>query len=392
MGKLARRKILLFGFIAVLLVGIPVSLFIVQQNQNNATKAEKATKLSFVPDSSATTPISKQLDDPIALDINVDPGTNIVSYMKLEIQYDETKLATAEADALKINETAFPVTLEGPTFSPGKISVTISVGSDPTKAIQTITKAATINFKAIGETGDTPTNVTYGNTTEILSLGSNDQASENVLLSVNPAVITIGQTTTSGTPSDAPTITTAPTLTTVPTTATEPTVVPTTVTEPTGVGTSNQVPVCQGLNLDRDTTGGAPYAVTFTSLGTDADGTISKVTFNYGDGPVETVTTSGGIGTNTISVQKAHTYNNPGTYQASAILTDNIGGVSDANTCTKTIIVLAPTLPSGNTDTGNTNVTPLPTISPTGPGDLFVGLSALAGVLTIIGGIIFFAL
>lgn len=399
MAKVGSKKILLFGFIAVLLVGIPVSLYVVRQNQETRTNAQKATKLTFLPTSSAASPIKKAVGDAVPLDINVDPGTNIVSFMKLEIQYDETKLATADANALQVNDTAFPVTLEGPTYSPGKIDVTISVGSDPTKAIQTVTKAATVNFKAVGETGDTPTNVTYGNVTEILSLGSNDQASENVLLSVDPALITIGSTATTGTPvpSDIPTATPqpsgVPTATPVPTDTPVPTVA--TATPTSGVGSSNQVPVCQGLNLDRDTTGGAPYSVTFTAVGSDTDGTISKVTFNYGDGPVETLTDSGGIGTNAISVQKAHTYNNPGTYQASIILTDNIGGVSDATTCTKTMIVLAPTLPNSGTGGGGsttTVVTPLPTISPTGPGDLFVGIGALAAVLTVVGGFLFFAL
>jgi hypothetical protein len=394
MSRITKSKLLLFGFIGVLLIGIPTSLYLLRQQQLTESQAEKATTLSFLPDSSSASPIQVAIDDPVALDINVNPGTNIVSFVKLEIQYDDTKLATAEADAFVVNDTAFPVTLEGPTYSQGKIAITLSVGSDPTKAIQTTTKAATVNFTAIGETGDTPTNVTYGNTTEILSIGSNDQASENVLLTVNPAVIAIGAGS-SGTPTVAPT---DPVATTEPTTAPQPTTPPppTSIPPTTSAGTpiANQAPVCQSLNIDRDTTGGAPYPVTFTAVGNDTDGTISKVTFNYGDGPVETVSESGGIGSNAVSVQKAHTYNNTGTYQASVIITDNANGVSDVNTCKKTIVVLAPTTAGGTGGGGNTGYTPFPTgtIGDPGPGDAIIGIGALAAMLTLIGGLIFFAL
>jgi hypothetical protein len=385
MAQVGRRKIALFGFLAVLMVAIPASLYVISQQQNTQQNAEKATSLAFLPESSPTTPITKNIGDTIPLDINVDPGTNIVSFVKLEIQYDSSKIATAEADAFKVNDAAFPVTLEGPSYQDGKILVTLSVGSDPTKAIQTVTKAATITFKAIANTGDTPTNVTYGNTTEILSIGGNDQASENVLLNVNPAVITIGSATPSGgvTPSDSPT--TAPNPTTPP----APTTIPPTA-GPTGVGSSNQSPVCTALNLDRDTTGSVPYSVTFTAVGTDADGTISSVAFNYGDGPIETVTEAGGIGSNSVSSQKAHTYTNPGTYQAQAVLTDSNGASSDIQSCKKTIIVLAPTTAGGVG--GGVTTAPSPTIAATGPGDVFLGMGAIAAIITVVGGLLFFTL
>lgn len=389
MFKFSRNKIALFGFLAVMLVGIPLSLYVIQQNTDQRQRAEKATKMTFLPTSSSASPILARVGDTVALDINVDPGTNIVSFIKLEVEYDDTKLATAAADALQVNDAAFPVTLEGPTFTPGKVSITLSVGSDPTKAVQTITKAATITFQAVADTGGATTDVVYGNATEILSIGSNDQASENVLLSVDPAVIQIDPADVPVTPTDTVTPTVPPTTPpSQPTATTAPTAVP---TGPTA--SANQVPVCQSLNVDRETTGAPPYAVTFTAVGTDADGTISKVTFNYGDGPVEVVTEAGGIGTNSISSQKSHTYNNPGTYSASVILTDNVEGVSDSNTCTQTIIVLAPTTSSG-TGGGGGGGEPQPTtpIENPGPGDVFLGLGALAAVLTLLGGLIFFAM
>lgn len=404
------KKILLFGFVVMLLVGIPLTLYGLRSFQESRSRATPATVLSFLPDSSPTNPIKAAINDTVPLDVNVDPGTNAVSFVKLEIQYDETKLATAEADGLKVNEAAFPVTLEGPVFVPGKISITLSVGSDPTKAVQAATKALTLKFKALANTGATPTTVTYGNNTEILSVGGNDQAQENVLLNVNPASILIGDSNVTPTNGPTPTVTptrqptAVPTVTPQPTSAPLPTSVPlptaTSAPTPTGIVSTpvaNQAPNCTALNLDRETTGNAPYSITFTAVGNDPDGTISKVTFNYGDGPVETVTESGGIGSNQVNLPKSHTYRNSGTYTASATLTDNQNSFSDANSCKVTIVVLAASTGVGggnNPGPGGATgaVTPFPTVVKPGPGDIFIGASAVALVITILGGILFFAL
>src|SRR5258708_7663102 len=127
---LSGRRIFLFGFIAVLLIGIPVTIYLVQKQQQTKSQAEKSTNLSFAPDSSTAAPIKKSVGDPIPLDIFVDPGKNLVSFVKLEIQYDPEKIATASANAFTQNSSVFPTILEGPIFSPGKISVTLSVGAD----------------------------------------------------------------------------------------------------------------------------------------------------------------------------------------------------------------------------------------------------------------------
>lgn len=399
--NISPKKIVLFGFIAVLLIGIPVSLYLLQQQQETRSHAEKSTSLSFLPESTTTNPIKKSVGDNVILDVQVNPGKNLVSFVKLEIQYDETKLATSGADSFKVNDAAFPVTLEGPAFSPGKIAVTLSVGSDPTKAIQTITRAATITFKAKSDTGSTPTNVIFGNNTEILSIGSTDQASENVLLNVNPAVIVIGSTAVTPSVTAVPSATVAPTSPVAPTTPpvapttppAQPTAIPTSAVTP-GPTSVNQLPLCSTLTIDRATTGPAPYSVTFTATGTDADGTIQKVTFNYGDGPIEPVLSTGGIGTNTVSVIKSHTYNNPGIYQASASLTDSGNGVSDPNSCKLTITVQgAPTGTGGGSSPIFTS-TPKPTVSldKTGPGDVVLGAGIIGLLLAVVGGFIFVAL
>lgn len=391
------KKLLLIGFAVVLLVGIPVTLFVLQQQQEVRSRAEKSTNISFTPDSSQTAPIQKNIGEDVALDIMVNPGKNLVSYVKLEIQYDPDKLATTAA-GFQANTVAFPSVLEGPVYTPGKISVSLSVGPDPTKSIQTLTKAATITFKANASTPPgTPTLVTYGSTTQVLSIGSNDQASENVLSSATPATIIIGggepsPTTaqpTTETPTDTPSPT-SPADTPVPTTA-QPTDAPTPTTDGGGgPEASNQAPVCSSLVLDRESSGNAPYDITFTANGTDSDGTISKVTFNFGDGQVNDVTTAGGIGTNSVNVQVSHTYSNPGTFQAYATLTDNDNSVSEQGGCQQAITITA----SGSATTApqQSAATATPTMAPTGPTEVVFGIAAVTLLLVIGGGLLFFIL
>jgi PKD domain len=393
--NLSGKKLFLIGFIVVLLVGIPLTVYILQQQTNTQQHAQASTNLAFSPTSSSTAPIQKNVGDSIPLDITVDPGQNLVSFVKIVIQYDPSILATASANAFTPNTSAFPSVLEGPVYSPGKIAVTLSVGPDPTKAIQQKTTAGTVTFTALKDTPPgTPTMVTYSSDTQVLSIGSNDQASENVLSSATPATITIGaqisptESIPSGTPT--PTVSLAPTA--VPSAAPTSTPTPSTSPTPTAVtsGTPNNPPTCNSLTIDRDTTGTAPYSLTFTANGTDSDGTISKVSFNFGDGQVSDVTQAGGIGTASVNVQASHTYENAGTYQATAILTDNGDAVSTASaSCQQTITVNEA---SSSGSTGGVVTNPSPTMPPTGSTGLAIGLGLGAMLLIVGGGLLFFIL
>lgn len=381
MHKLGGRKIFLFGFIAVLLIGIPVTVYLVQRQQETRTRAEKSTTLAFTPESSSTAPIQKNVGDAIPLDIFVDPGTNLVSFVKLEIQYDPEKIATDSANAFAQNSTVFPSVLEGPVYAPGKISVTLSVGPDPTKAIQAKAKAATVTFKAVNTTPPgQPTLVSYGATTQALSIGFNDQASENVLSSATPATIAIGGPGPSE-PIPTEVLSPTPVVTAAPTIPAE-TITPTIVPQISSSPSANLTPVCSLLSVDRATTGDAPLSLTFTATGTDVDDTISKVTFNFGDGAVVDVTDSGGVGTASVSAQSAHTYNEAGTFTASAILTDSQGGVSDSASCKQAVTVTGATVaPSA-----------APSIAPTGSTEVAMAIGAVLLTIIIGGSFLFFFL
>jgi hypothetical protein len=230
---LTRKRLLLIGFIIVLLIGIPATLFVVQQQQELRSRAEKSTTLYFQPESTQTAPLEKNIGDTFTLDVFANPGTNLVSAIRVEINYDPAKLATASAtpgeSAFVADPTTLPNILFGPVYTPGKIAVTISAGADPTNVVDEISKVGTVTFQAIAGTEGAVTQVTYGTDTLVTSAGEESQFAENVLSSTTPAFITI--------PGDGPPPTTpptgAPTATMTPT-PTTPVVIVTGQPGPTG--------------------------------------------------------------------------------------------------------------------------------------------------------------
>jgi len=380
------KKLLLFGFIAVLLVAIPLTVYIVQQQQQTQGGAAPSTTLGFNPASKTIA-----VNDTVSLDVMMNPGTNQVSFVKLIINYDATKLATAAAgtaicpqkpdDALCPNVVAFPSVLQGPTYGPGTISVTLSIGGSPQNIVQTATKIASLSFQALTSTDPGTTKITIDSQQgQVLSIASTDQFNENVLSSVSPAAITITAAAVTPSPSPTPTPSPSPTPTAVPTS--EPTAVPT--SEPTATPNA-QAPTCESLTLSGEATGTAPYSLTFTATGTSSASTISKVTFNFGDSAIQDIPQSGGP--SSISVQASHTYNSAGTFVASSSLTDALGNVSNTTACTKTITVnMAPT------STVIAQATPVPPLPPTGPDWKILAIGTVGTILSIIGVLLFFAL
>lgn len=383
MGFFSGKRILLLGLLLVLLIGIPLTVFFVQKEQETRSRATAATTLFFALPGQVTqltSPLQKAVGDTVSVDIVIDPGTNQVSFAKLQINYDTTKLATTES-SFTVNPSAFQSTpLEGPLYTSsgntGNIAVTLSVGADPTKVIQNKVKVATLIFKTIAGTGTTPTQITFGSQSQVLSIASSDQPSENVLLP-NPApasiVITEEQTQ--------------------PTT----TVTPTVNATPTSSQTANQPPLCISLTSDASGSGNTPFTVNFTAAGSDPDGTISKATFNFGDGPVLDVTQNGGIGTNAVNVLTSHIYNTPGTFKATVIFTDNNGSISNNPACSQTITVTASGGIGGEstptaTMTPTTPPTATPTLAPSGTTDTLLKVGLLGTLLSIAGAIVFFAL
>ena len=392
------KKILLVGFVIVLLIAIPITVYLVQQQQKTRSSAVAATVLSLAPTSQSTT-----VGTDVNLDVNLDPSINLVSFVKVLISYDATKLATDSAGFVP-NAVAFPSVLQPPTYGPGTISFTLSIGGSPQNAIQKPTKVGTITFKAIGATDAAPTQITFGNQTQVLSIGSTDQFNENVLSTTSPASIIItapANITPSLTPTDTPvptatliptatptltpTSTPAPGVTITPTDTPIPgvTSAPTATPSPTVIAAGG--PICSSLTLDRSSNGVAPYNVNLTANGNSSTSTISKVTFTFGDGQTQDVTDSGGVGTSSISTLISHVFTTAGSFTATATLTDANGLVSSGG-CSVLVTVSGGASP--------TEIAAIPSVSPlpaTGPANI-VSIGIIGLVLTLIGAVLVFAL
>ena len=360
----------MLGFLFVILLVIPITVFLVQQQQEIRTRAAKTTTLSFEPPEKEAT-VGAKLD----FEIWVSPGENVVSAIKLAIKWDATKLKATE-DSFVLDRASNLSIVERPVISPSgdELVVTLDIQQDITKLIQKDTKIADITFDVIASS-ETPTEISFVNDkVDIRSQATTDEFDENVYLNGTPATVTFQEAPTTPTPGGA---------TATPTPITSPT--PISSESADGLSPSdNESPVCESLITDGSTSGTAPMTLTFTANGSDSDGTVDKVTFSYGDGTVEDVTSGGGIGTDSVSVSQAFTYQSANTYTASALLTDDNGAVSsDSTDCAVTITV------SGGSGSESAEVTPL---EPTGPTESIFGLGALGAVLFIIGALFFFAL
>lgn len=224
MKALFKDKLLLavIAYLLVVLVAIPLTLYSIKKPLETRTKALGNATLAYNP-----SPLQTNTGQTINLDIMLNPNTHSVSFVTVDIIYDPTILSLNQETAFQPNTSAFPNTLEGPVFAPGRVRASLSIGSDPTKVITTNTKVATISF-----TAETPTNgqqalVHFGESSYVLSAGPNDNAIDNVLNAVSPALMTItGEPTGNGGPPVTPVPTfggPSPTITPLPTNDLTPT-------------------------------------------------------------------------------------------------------------------------------------------------------------------------
>src|SRR3990167_9382093 len=107
MPRLSRKKIFLFGFLAVLLLAIPLTVFVVQQQQETRTRAEAATILQLCPPDDTNCPplqppfgaITSQTvkkGDEVAVDVKANTQTNSLTALNFVVKYDPEFLALKE--------------------------------------------------------------------------------------------------------------------------------------------------------------------------------------------------------------------------------------------------------------------------------------------------------
>lgn len=218
----------------IILVILSIALLIIARllatSQETRQQAAGSSKLFFNPSTSQTNPLQKNINDEFTLDLMLDPANDSVSFIKFVINFDQSKLSVNDASAIQINSTAFPVVFEGPLVSDGRIAGSLSIGSDPTKAITSTVNVVKITFTATSNTGG-PVEIALDDTSQALSIGSGSSATDNVLESLEPAFVRIGDdlpTSTTGPtptfrPTSIPTITPITTITRGPTPTTDPT-------------------------------------------------------------------------------------------------------------------------------------------------------------------------
>ncbi len=212
-----KRILLTVGFIISLLV-IGLLIRVLSRPQETRTRALQATKLYFGPASTAFLPIRTHVNEEFSVDIMVDPGQNALSFVKFEVSYPENVLDFSVEGDIEINTDVFPVTLEGPVGSLGRIAASVSIGNDAGKSVTSPVKVATLYFRPKIVT-DESVQLQFGSSSEALSIASTDQAGENVLSGADPAYILVEalptatvtpQPTATVTPSPRPSSTAAP--------------------------------------------------------------------------------------------------------------------------------------------------------------------------------------
>ena len=190
MNTVKKKQVILAFAALALLVTIPLTVFQLSQQQNESGHAAAGASLAFTPTSTVSTPIQTSVGKSVNLDINVNPGTSLVTFVRFQVNYDPTKVQLVAANPVTLNSTIF-TNVEGPVINNGTIAESVSIGSDPTKAISTVTKVATLHFTAVGNTNGDTTTISYGTLSQALSSASNNQASQNVLSTTTPAIIAI---------------------------------------------------------------------------------------------------------------------------------------------------------------------------------------------------------
>lgn len=226
------KKIVFFVVGLLLLTAVPVTVYIVSQQQDIRSRAAPATTLSFNP-----TTITKPVDEQFTVNVDINTGTNSVTAIKVVVTFDSTKL---EATSITNGALAPKITASG-TVAAGTASITVAASST-TAPIQGTGTVAIIRFK--GKTATTtPVQLKFDTATFASGLAE----STNVITTMGTATVIISGTTTGASPTVTPTASAsnaaganAALPTTTPTTTSAP-IIPTEEITPTPAATDSAV-------------------------------------------------------------------------------------------------------------------------------------------------------
>ncbi len=182
-----KKKVIaiLGGLLAI--VGLVVTVFLVNRVQDLRGRAEKSTTISLNPPAQEVAP-----GENATLDVVLNPGTNQVNFVKLYVKYDSSSFIDQD-NVFELDPASGMRLVEQPTMTtPGELVITLDVGSDPTKVIRTTQRLGTINIQAMGDAKSGESDVTIDTSrTQVRSIEAKDAFNENVLANVSNAKITI---------------------------------------------------------------------------------------------------------------------------------------------------------------------------------------------------------
>lgn len=361
-----KKKAFLVGFIILLLVAIPVTLFLVQKQQELRTRAEPATTITFDP---TTTTVG--INDTFNLNVVLNTGPNSVSTAEIHLTFDPAKLEATRIVAGSFMPHAIVESTPDNTAGRAFIAVdTLGAGAGTsdvpfTKQSTGPQPVAVITFKAKAETGTAPTQIGFSQETKAFGETSGTLEPTSVIITSslsNTARVTIGAAGPTPTPTRGP------------------------------IG-QNKPPTCNSLTA-APASGTAPLSVTLTANGSDQDNDILAALFTFGDGQTQNVDKNIG---QTGSIQVTHVYPNTGSIAAQAVMRDRDGAVSAA--CTTTIAIGVATASATPTPRIGGGQTATPTAAPTTASIPVTGditpttIFAIAGTaFVVIGTLLFFAL
>jgi hypothetical protein len=229
MKKLSKGRLVIAILFFLVLIGLPIAVYLSQTQQETRSNAAASTTLYFLPSTAVDNYVQKTVGQTASFDIMIDPGSNdLPSSVKLELLFDPAKVQATAASFVN-NTLAFPAILEGPVATNNSILVSLSIGSDATKAITVPTKIGTLTVTTLASTPN-PTSISFGSKSQVLSLAPDDNAVQSVLSTTRPAYLNIiGVQTATPTPTKTPT----PTPSNTPTPTKTPTPTPTKTPTPT---------------------------------------------------------------------------------------------------------------------------------------------------------------
>mgnify|MGYP001585164385 FL=1 len=186
-----KKKVLaiLGGFLAI--VGLVVTVFLVDRVQDLRGRAEKSTTLTLTPSAQTI-----NAGEDAKLDVVINPGTNQVNFVKFTIKFDPDKFDPS-LTVFNVDPNSPLRAIGGSSFTSydadnGTVTFTVDVGSDPTKVVRgnPVTVGTLLVPSRDDSTGTEQISFDEANT-QVRSINATDAFNENVLLNTVPATVTI---------------------------------------------------------------------------------------------------------------------------------------------------------------------------------------------------------